>query len=194
MRPRRADRTWAILPLLPIFISINIVVMEEQEVPTEGLSDQINEQAEKTRERWSFYIAISTALMAVLAAVSSLIAGDHANEALIEQIKASDQWAYYQAKGIKADITSLNRDTHFGDSLEKKYKLQQQDIKEEAEKDQNASKAHLERHVSLARSVTFFQIAIAISAISILSKKRVLWYFAVLLAIGGIVFFISGLT
>jgi hypothetical protein len=171
--------------------------MEEQEVPTEGLSDRINEQAEKeleTRERWSFYIAISTALMAVLAAVSSLVAGDHANEALIEQIKASDQWAYYQAKGIKADISSLNRDSSVRDSSEKKYKAQQQDIKEEAEKHQHASEEHLKRHVLLARSVTFFQIAIAISAISILSKKRVLWYFAVLLAIAGIVFFITGLT
>ena len=171
--------------------------MDEQEVPIEGLSDQINERAEKeiaARERWSFYIAISTALMAVLAAVSSLVAGDHANDALIEQIKASDQWAYYQAKGIKADITSINRDSPLRDSLEKKYKVQQQDIKEEAEKDQRISEMHLQKHVLLARSVTFFQIAIAISAISILSKKRVLWYFAVLLAIVGIVFFIKGLT
>jgi len=171
--------------------------MDEQEVPIEGLSDQINERAEKeiaARERWSFYIAISTALMAVLAAVSSLVAGDHANDALIEQIKASDQWAYYQAKGIKADITSINRDSPLRDSLEKKYKVQQQDIKEEAEKDQRISEMHLQKHVLLARSVTFFQIAIAISAISILSKKRVLWYFAVLLAIVGIGFFIKGLT
>jgi hypothetical protein len=170
--------------------------MEEQEVPTEGLSDKINEQAEKelaTRERWSFYIAISTALMAVLAAISSLVAGDHANEALIEQIKASDQWTYYQAKGIKAEITSLNHASTPVDSLEKKYKVQQQDIKEEAEKDQSASEAHLEKHSLLAKAVTFFQIAIAISAISIISKKRALWYFAVLLAIGGILFFIRGL-
>lgn len=171
--------------------------MEEQEVPTEGLSEQINDQAEKEtaaeEKKWSFYIAISTALIAVLAAISSLIAGHHSNEALIEQIKASDQWAFYQAKGIKADITSLNRDSYFRDSLEKKYKVQQQDIKKEAEKDQNASEAHLQKHILLAKSVTFFQIAIAISAISILSKKRVLWYFAVLLAITGIVFFISGL-
>jgi len=40
--------------------------MEEQEVPTEGLSEKINEQAEKEKD-WSFYIAISTALIAVLA-------------------------------------------------------------------------------------------------------------------------------
>ena len=79
--------------------------MEEQEVPTEGLSEQINDKAQEENaaeeKKWSFYIAISTALIAVLAAISSLIAGHHSNEALIEQIKASDQWAFYQAKGIK---------------------------------------------------------------------------------------------
>src|ERR1700751_2927594 len=103
--------------------------MEEQEVPTEGLSDEINEQAEKENaaeeKKWSFYIAISTALIAVLAAISSLLAGHHSNEALIEQIKASDQWAFYQAKGIKAYIASLNSNYHFKDSVEKKYKAQQ---------------------------------------------------------------------
>ena len=53
-------------------------------------------------------IAISTALMAVFAAMASLLAGHHADEAVIEQIRASDQWAFYQAKGIKDEILSLS--------------------------------------------------------------------------------------
>ena len=171
--------------------------MEEQEVPTEGLSEQINDKAQEENaaeeKKWSFYIAISTALIAVLAAISSLIAGHHSNEALIEQIKASDQWAFYQAKGIKTDILSLNGNINFKDSVEKKYKVQQQDIKEKAETFQSASETHLQKHNLLAKSVTLFQIAIAISAISILSGKRVLWYFGILLTIIGIGFFISGL-
>jgi Flp pilus assembly protein TadB len=101
---------------------------------------------------------------------------------------------FYQAKGIKADIASLNRDNYFRDSLEKRYKGQQQDIKKEAEKDQNASETHLQKHILLAKSVTLFQISIAISAISILSKKRSLWYFAIVITITGIGFFIFGLA
>jgi hypothetical protein len=127
--------------------------MEEQEVPTEGLSEQINDKAEKENaaevKKWSFYIAISTALIAVLAAISSLIAGHHSNEAFIEQIKASDQWAFYQAKGIKTDIPSLNSDNNFKDSVEKKYKVQQQDIKEKAETFQSASKTHCKKIICL---------------------------------------------
>ena len=88
--------------------------MSEIEVPTEHLHEAIKEKAEAAlkgiqhkEKAWSLYVAISTALMAVLAAISSLFAGHHSNEALVDQIRASDQWAYYQAKGIKAEIKSL---------------------------------------------------------------------------------------
>ncbi|MDQ2720133.1 MAG: DUF4337 domain-containing protein, partial [Bacteroidota bacterium] len=85
--------------------------MEEIEVPTEHLQEAVKEKAEEASKdalgKWIMYVAISTALIAVFAAIAGLMAGHHSNEALIEQIKASDQWAYYQAKGIKAEILSL---------------------------------------------------------------------------------------
>lgn len=55
-------------------------------------------------------VAVSTALMAVLTAIRAHIAGHHANEAVIDQIRSSDQWNYYQAKGIKAEIATLSID------------------------------------------------------------------------------------
>ena len=44
--------------------------------------------------------------MAGFAAVTALLAGHHANEAMVEQIHASDLWSYYQAKGIKSAVVS----------------------------------------------------------------------------------------
>jgi hypothetical protein len=162
--------------------------MEEIEVPTEHLHEAINEHA-KEGKRWSLYLAISTAFMAVLAAMAGLLAGHYSNEALIEQIKASDQWGYYQAKGIKAEIASLSpsKDT----AKIEKYKTEQQSIKEIAVDFEKKSKVYLDEHVILSRAVTMFQIAIAISAISILTGKRWLWYFAIFISLIGIVFFIS---
>lgn len=167
--------------------------MEEMEVPTEHLSDEINEKAEelKREKKWSFYVAISTALMAVLAAVSSLMAGHHSNEALIERVIASDQWNYYQAKGIKAEILArTSRDVADSNKL-KQYANDQQKIKEDAQEHEKESKMHLDKHVILARSVTLFQIAIAISAISILTEKKYLWFLSILLTIIGAVFFVT---
>jgi len=167
--------------------------MEEMEVPTEHLSDEINETAREARERkkWSFYVAISTALMAVFAAVTSLMAGHHSNEALIEQIKASDQWNYYQAKGIKAEILSLSPSGRSDTIKLKKYNNDQQQIKEVAEDHEQRSEEHLKKHLILARSVTLFQIAIAISAISVLTEKRPLLYMSLILSVVGAAFFIA---
>jgi len=77
---------------------------EEIEIPTEQLHEEIQEKAEEQKEKWTLYLALSTALMAVMAAVAALLAGHHANEALIERAKASDQWNFYQSKNLKQEI------------------------------------------------------------------------------------------
>ena len=74
--------------------------MEELEDPTERLKETM-EAAEEKKERWTMHVALSTAIIAVLAAIAGLYGNHHANEAMLDQIKESDQWAYYQAKGIK---------------------------------------------------------------------------------------------
>jgi hypothetical protein len=83
---------------------------EEIEVPTEHLHEKMEEAAEegeegehesKNERTWISRVAVSSALLAVAAAISALLAGHHANEAMFEEISASDRWAMYQAKGIK---------------------------------------------------------------------------------------------
>ena len=172
--------------------------MEEIEVPTEKLHETIEEKVEEavkeSEKGWSMYVAISTALIAVLAAISALLAGHHSDEALIEQIKASDQWSYYQAKGIKAEIQGFAVSMGKADqSAVDKYKSDQADIKKEAQDHSDESAAHLEAHKKLAKAVTMFQIAIAISAIAILTRKKFLWFTSMGLALVGIWFFILGL-
>ena len=177
---------------------------EEIEIPTEHLSEEIQEKAEEKRERWTLYVALSTALMAVLAAVAGLLAGHHANEALIERAKASDQWNFYQAKNLKQEIaantdqilhalgkTDTTVKDHAADIA--RYEKEKADIRKEAEEDEKKSVAHLDKHVPLASAVTAFQIAIAISAISILTRRKKLWFGSLVLTAIGVVFFIVGL-
>src|SRR5580693_3635527 len=79
--------------------------MEELEDPTERLKETM-ETAEEKRERWTLYVAMSTAIIAVLAAIAGMLGNHHANEAMMEQVKSSDQWAYYQSKSIKSEINA----------------------------------------------------------------------------------------
>jgi hypothetical protein len=174
--------------------------MEEIEVPTEHLHENIQEHAEHARERWIMMVALTAALLAVLAAVSALMAGHHSNEATIDQIKASDQWAYYQAKGIKSAVleTKMALLRGMGKSVDasdeaklKEYKDQQTEIDKEARELQESSKRHLEVHHGLAQSVTIFQIAIAMCAIAVLTKKKMLWYGSMLLGVTGCVMLLT---
>ena len=171
--------------------------MEDPEVPTEHLHEHIQEAAEERKDRWSMFVAISTAFMAAFAALSSLMAGHHSNEALITQIKASDQWAYYQAKGIKQEIAGIvvvpgQNSKQLQEKIQK-YSDDQKKAKEKAQELEKESAMHLEKDIALARAVTFFQVAISISAISILSKRRPLWYISLALFTVGVAQFIWGL-
>jgi hypothetical protein len=168
--------------------------MEEMEVPTEHLHENINEHAEHSKDKWSMYLAVSTAIMAVLAAFGSLLAGHHSNEALISQLKSSDQWAYYQAKGVKYEIlrgvSMLDKESKATEALKAdmdKYKKEQAEITIKANDFSKESEMNLDKHNTVSYGVTLFQIAIAISAISMLTGKRFLWYFSIVLSLGGVV-------
>lgn len=177
--------------------------MEEIEVPTEHLHESIHEAAEEKKEKWILYVALSTAFMAVLAAVAGLLAGHHANEALIERVKASDQWNYYQSKNLKEEV-AVNTDkllralstrpvTEDINQQIAHYEKEKEDSKKKAEEAEKNSESHLAKHVPLASAVTAFQIAIAVSAIAILTRKKRLWYGGLLLTLGGIIFFLLGM-
>jgi len=171
--------------------------MEEAEVPLEHLHEEIHHHAEHGGAPWISGVALSTAILAVLAAISGLLSGKHANEAMMSQIEAADQWAYYQAKGIKAAVLDAKM-TLSGTTTEQdrekaeKYKEEQSEIQDEARHKESEAKGNFHQHEVFARAVTMFQIAIAIAAISALTKRKLYW--SVSLALGGIgaVFLILG--
>ncbi len=185
--------------------------MEEIEVPTEHLQEEMHHHAEHARERWVSRVALSSAILAALAAVSAMLSGHHANEAMIDQIHASDKWAYYQAKSIKASLLSTKREllaaqgkkaeAEAGDAdgggadsdKAEKYAKQQEEISAEARAEEASSKAHLLRHETLARAVTLFQIGIAIGAIAALTKRRKYWWVSMAAGAAGIGFLVAGL-
>lgn len=173
--------------------------MEGPEVPLEHLHEEIHHAAEHEGISWISWVALSTAILAVLAAIAGLLAGTHANEAMMSQIEASDQWGYYQAKSIKAAVleakTSLSPEASARDQEKaEKYKEEQAEIKTEAERKQAEAKANFHKHEIFARSVTMLQIAIAIAAISALTKKRRFWFVSLLFGLAGIVCLGLGLS
>jgi LPS O-antigen subunit length determinant protein (WzzB/FepE family) len=176
--------------------------MEEMEVPTEHLQEHINEEAHHAPSKWIMGVALTSAIFAALAAISSLLAGHYVNEAMIEQIQSSNHWAYYQSKSIKSSVlrskidllAALNKPASEKDEEKvKEYQKNQDEIKDEAEEKEHESTAHLQKHIVLARAVTLFQIGIAIAAISVLVRRRRYWYGSLVLGAAGAAFLIQGI-
>ena len=173
--------------------------MEDAEIPLEHLHEQTHEAAEHGGARWISGVALSTAILAVLAAIAGLLSGSHANEAMMAQIDASDQWAFYQAKGIKAAVLdakqSLSGQPNEADREKSaQYAAEQNGIRKEARAQEAEAKSHFHKHEIFARAVTMFQIAIAVAAISALTKRRLYWFFSMAIGLAGCVFLILALT
>ncbi|HSP34494.1 MAG TPA: DUF4337 family protein [Thermoanaerobaculia bacterium] len=189
---------------------------EAPEVDTDRLHEAIHEELEHEGGRLIKIIAVTTAIFAAIAAVAALLAGGTANEALMLeteatrlQVEASDQWAYYQAKGVKAAVQEASRTSwlsigkepppQYG-AAQKKYVNEQAEIaveakKKEAERDAKAAEAQhlLHEHHQYANTVALLQVAIALGAIAALSRIRIIWMFSVVLGIAATVLFVATL-
>ena len=58
--------------------------------------------SETNKERWLSWLALSTAFMAVISAITTMYMGKFSSRAVLMQGQETDQWAYYQAKSIKS--------------------------------------------------------------------------------------------
>ena len=176
--------------------------MEQPEVPTEHLHEEMEHHAKHSGERWTLGVALSSALLAALAAVASLQAGHHANEAMVSQIESANQWSYFQSKSIKEGqlkskmdiLTALDKSVTPADKTKAdEYKEEKEKIQLTAEAKEKEAHHHLGTHQIFAKSVTLFQIAISVGAISVLTKRPKFWYVSLALGITGVVFFVQAL-
>jgi hypothetical protein len=160
------------------------------------------ETADERQRTWMSRVAVSTAVMAALAAISSSMSSGHLNEAMISQIRASDQWAYYQAKGVKAAIVEGRIDSA-GDAKQgapsgdaerlARYKSEQEQISGEAKTKQAEADRHLVRYKAMAHAATALQIGIGVAAVALLLRKNVYWVLALLAGGAGTFFLVQGL-
>jgi hypothetical protein len=178
---------------------------EGPEIETEHLRETIHEPPSGTLLR---SIALSTALFAALGAIAALQAGGTVNEALVLkteaarlQAEASDQWAYYQAKGIKAAVQEGARTTWTAagkpvppgvEEVIARYGNEQKDIEKaarekERERDEKSAEADrlLARHHRFADSVALLQVTIALAAVAALTRARMIWIASIALGLAG---------
>jgi Na+/glutamate symporter len=137
-------------------------------------------------------LAVVTAVLATVGAIFAYMGGAtqansglYKNEAAIKKTEAANQWSYYQSKSGKQNLSELAlelapepRKAFYTEEI-KRYKVEKAEIKTEAEKLEAASKEwddksaeQMHQHHRWAQATTALQIAIAMAAIALLTKKR----------------------
>ncbi len=198
--------------------------MPEEALETQELKDKLDEAREAgerdAEEReggstpWTTWLSLSTAVIAVCAAIASLEAGAYANDAIVRkddailhQSKADDAWAHYQSAGIKAVVYATQAEGASRPELAEKWHGEaerergaQKARKEEAESEQarveemDEKSAHmLHVHHQFAKSVTVFQVSIALAAIAALTRRKPMWWISLAAGAAGAAFFAYGL-
>jgi hypothetical protein len=172
--------------------------------------------SEEKKETWLNYLALTTVILAVGATLATFKGGQYSTMSVLSQSQASDQWAFYQAKSLKGYMYDLQRDEmelalreketfqspdtrQFIESristyrkkaeLYDKEKTSIQDQATQLEKVRDESKAH---GSAFGFSVIFLQIAILLSSIAALMKKKVLWICGCSIGLAGLIFFANG--
>lgn len=178
-----------------------------------GAHDHAVEHHAESGDGLAGYVAIFTAILATVGAIISYQGGATQNEAMLfkneavlKKAQASDQWNFYQAKSSKGHLMELaaefapaQRQGYYKDLIVK-YDKEKKEIKAKAEELESASEKadseseHLMHpHHKLAQAMTLVQIAISLASITVLTRKKWLFYIAGGAATGGIGMWIAAL-
>ena len=173
--------------------------------------------AEEKKETWTTYLAITTVVFAVCATLSTFKGGGFSTKSLMNQTMASDQWAFFQAKSTKGYLFELQKErmeldksilpktkegieaaSKFQDKIDKydakikQYEKEKEEIKKTAD-NYLSEIASFKQHSSLfGMAVIFLQVAILLSSISALMKRRPIWFLSLAVGLVGIFYFIDG--
>ncbi len=153
---------------------------------------EVEHVAQHGGDSFTSRVAVLTAVLSTVGAIFGYLGGHsqnaallYKNEAAIQKTSASNQWNYYQAKSNKQNLAELSITLTTGEARDRyaqdvaRYKKEKEEIKVEAEKLEAVAKdadhkSDLEMHVHerWALATTLIQIAIAMAAITLLTRKR----------------------
>lgn len=160
--------------------------------------DEIEEHVHKAHDPFDKIVAGTMAIIAALLAIVSVLGLHFISEKLLNQQLASDQWAYYQAKNIRHYSAQVARDllaqakaapaltgTYAKDIV--RYGEDMKEIQAKAKEYENERDVDGRRAEFLHTGEVFLEIAIVLSSLAILTKRK-FWYMAgAVSALGGVI-------
>jgi hypothetical protein len=166
------------------------------------------------KDKWLKGIALTTALLAVFAAITTLYLGKYSSRAILQQGLESNQWAYFQAKSIKQHTYEIQKQklelerlcqpmlpkeaqAKYEELLAsyekniKRYDKEKEEIKKLAEGHSKQKEDAQQRGGNFGYSLIFLQIGIMLSSVSALTRQKYLWYIGLIVTAGWVFFFLD---
>jgi Flp pilus assembly protein TadB len=162
-------------------------------------NEELEEHAHHAKEPFDKKVAVTMAIIAALLATVSVGAHLYANEELLLQQKASDQWAYYQAKSSRRYASEVARDSltssaelsaKYAKNVEK-YEKEGEEIQTEARKLEQESLLKGRQSLRMEIGQVFLEIGIVFASLAILTKRPLIWIVSVVSASVGVLIAIT---
>lgn len=172
-------------------------------------AQELQEHAEHAQhDRSMAPVSLTMAIMAVLVAAAALLGHRAHTEEIILQTKATDQWAYYQAKNIRRQNAEMFRDllamastkdSEAAAKIREKYQAvvekeadSQKDIQKEArgfEREQDGQRRRANR---FDLGEVLLEVALVITSITLLTLRKLWWQAGLVLGAAGVIVTATG--
>jgi hypothetical protein len=186
--------------------------MAEIELPNTEELEEI-----KTK-RFTRRVALTTALYAVVLAVTALGGNNSMKEMLLAQQEAANQWAFYQAKAMRENLYKIQRSNLEADLQERaeylkpeararfenrikkatdeevRYATEKKEIEGEAKKAEHERDLNKKKDPYFDFAEVLLQISIVMASIAILSSSRAVFCFSLVVAVMGAILSFNGFT
>ncbi|QOY87392.1 DUF4337 domain-containing protein [Paludibaculum fermentans] len=154
-----------------------------------SVNEELREHAEHAHDDFSRKAGAGMAIIAALLAVVAVYGHLMTTEELLAQQKASDQWAFFQAKSLRRYQSEVARDilkatpgdravaeaAKYESNLTR-YEKEGEEIKDKAQELSKESALSGRRALRLHIGEIFLEMAIVFSSLAILTRKHLFWY------------------
>ena len=169
--------------------------------------------AELFSEKWVQWVALTTTILAVCAGLSTLKGGGNSTKTQLLTTQEANKWSYFQAKSIKQHVSETQKDLFEVmaaanpeaannevlkrkiaslDSNITRYNKEKSEIKKDAESLTVKQEEFKKHSANFGLATMILQIAIMLSSISALLKRKSLWYGGMALGLIGVFYMING--
>jgi hypothetical protein len=165
------------------------------------------------KERWTQWVALTTTILAVCAAISSLKGGGYSSKVQLATARENDHWAQYQSKSIKENLLAVEQSLLEVQALEARtpeakeaiaarvvkleadvarYETEKGQLKADAEALQRDEASYQRQGGAFGLAIMLLQIAIMMSSVGALIKRPIMWVIGLGFGAIGLVYMLNG--